>query len=300
MSSAQRTIPVLATAFWEVFVFVTSAYQDPQAARRTRGEVPILVAFPRICIYSIYLYHCKAPHSIRSTTLRFIFRSYRMGVTELALLRLFDPKDLKDPFVLQTLRNVKLESEKFGAANAQYIQCPDDPALLWIVSGWPSVEQHVEKWIPSQENQDALAKLAEKIEVCFMFHLDVESQLVKVVLGSKVVRIGRYAVRKEGREGVEKTHGEDARQEFQRMFGEARGEVKKDTEVGGWRIDKGMVKEGEELGQGVGEVDEWVVFTGFEEENDALEANTAGWKGYAENVGLTGREDVKYGVVLEV
>jgi hypothetical protein len=233
-----------------------------------------------------------------------------MGVTELALLRVLNPDDLKDPSFLQILHNAKRASEPFGASNAYYLQSPDDPALLWIISGWPSVQIHTEKWIGSAENQEVMAKLAGKIEVVFMYHVDVESELVKGVMGSQVVRVARYAIKKEvserigidgfGREGYDVTYGEEARERFQKLFQAAREEVKKGAEVGGWRIDRGMLMEGKELGDGVDEVDEWVVFTGLEKRDGGLPASAETWKEYKEIVGYTGTEDVKYGVVLDM
>jgi hypothetical protein len=233
-----------------------------------------------------------------------------MGVTELALLRLLNPDDLKDPSFLQILHNARLASEPFGASNAYYLRSPDDRSLFWIVSGWPSVQVHAEKWIGSAENQEVMAKLAGKIEVVFMYHVDVESELVKGVMGSQVVRIARYAVKKEvsevigidgfGRKGFELTYGKEARERFQKLFQAAREEVKKGAEVGGWRIDRGTVKEGEDLGDGVEEVDEWVVFTGLEERDGRLPANAETWKECKGIVGYTGREDVKYGMVLNI
>ena len=219
-----------------------------------------------------------------------------MPVTELALLHILKSSKEGEPELTPTLLNhlrlAKEAMEKASGLKFYYLQCMEDPSLIFILGGWPSVKFHMEEWIPSQENQDLLRLMEGEVEVEYMFHLDLDPKEREGVIGSKVVAVVSHFVKK------------DEEKEFEKCFEEVKGKLEEN--IGGhervtraWRMDRGFVKGDEPAKQKEGE--EWVLFSGW----DSLEKHhefgkSEDSKEYSKIFAHTDGIDIKHGTVLVV
>ncbi|KAJ5295997.1 hypothetical protein PENANT_c001G01370 [Penicillium antarcticum] len=179
-----------------------------------------------------------------------------MPVTEIALLRLN--------------KEVLLLSTKAGLVGAQEAQSRhsnyqvhllreiEDPACIYLLGGWESIEEHMNDWIPSETNQTLLQKLRGDLEVKWMFHLDIEPSTSQIPLDAPILAICRYFVDPKNKA------------EFDSVLKAAVPHLGAYTALfthdGGWRIDK------------EGDDDEYVHFSGWNEVKDHV--------GFGESEGL--------------
>jgi heme-degrading monooxygenase HmoA len=181
-----------------------------------------------------------------------------MTVTELALLR-FLPGVVLDETILETLKAAKFSMEKVAGHTCHYYTQDEDPSLLYIIGEWESVKQHIEQWMPSKENRAVMDVLADKLEVIWMYHIDVQPSALP--LDDPIVCVIRYFVpaAKKG--------------DFQRAFEEGQdilASLMSPQKVGGgWRIDKEA-----------GDKEEWVLFSGW----DSCEQHTKFRQGRSEKI----------------
>lgn len=162
-----------------------------------------------------------------------------MAVTELALLRIISSStgDNTKPSseMMEKLRLAKDAMEKASGFKFSYLHCIEDPGHIFIVGGWPSVQFHTEKWIPSSENQDLLKLMQGEVDVEWMFHLDLDPKDAEDVFGRQVVAVGRYVVKEGARDDLTIVSGEI--KEKLELTGGGECIVK-----AGWRIDRGYVE----------------------------------------------------------
>ena len=167
-----------------------------------------------------------------SLTLILLQHLFKMPVTELALLRILPPSTGNEPelspTLLSHLRLAKDGMEKASGFKFYYLHCIEDPSLIFILGGWPSVQFHMEEWIPSQENQDSLKIMKGEVDVEWMFHLDLDPNERESVLGGKVIAVVRHFVK------------DGEREAFGRCFGEVKGNL--EGYVGGERQSKRRVE----------------------------------------------------------
>ena len=182
-----------------------------------------------------------------------------MAVTELSLLRILSPsargRGELASHLLDHLRLAKDAMEKASGFKFYYLHCIEDPSIIFITGGWPSVQFHMEEWIPSAENQKLLKLMEREVDVEWMFHLDLDPEDRKSLFGRKVVAVGRYVVK------------EGERDDFMKVYDEINGKLVvivrgEDMVKAGWRIDRGYVK-GDEYRREK-EDEEFVSFTGWE------------------------------------
>jgi hypothetical protein len=97
-----------------------------------------------------------------------------MPVTELALLRL-KVQDPPSP-TKSTFLEAKKKQSEYSGYPVTYLRQIEDPLSLYLLGGWESVEKHTGEgqWLSLEVNQNLLAKLKDNVEVCWMFHLDVD------------------------------------------------------------------------------------------------------------------------------
>ncbi|PVI03851.1 hypothetical protein DM02DRAFT_726272 [Periconia macrospinosa] len=101
-----------------------------------------------------------------------------MPVTELARLTLLPPNTLTTPLLISKLEKAKRAMETYTHRNFAYMvpcgQDPDskEPATLYILGEWASVDQHLNDWIPSQENKELLEMLKDDVTVDWLIHVD--------------------------------------------------------------------------------------------------------------------------------
>ncbi len=180
-----------------------------------------------------------------------------MAVTELALLRIVE-RSTESPLVLSAelrnhLRLGKEAMEKASGYKFYYLHCLEDSTLIFIVGGWPSIPFHMEEWIPSQENQALLKLLEGKVNVEWMFHLDLDPNERGFPLEKEMVTVGRHFVEAGNTKWFEEGFSE-VREKLENCMG-GKGNLKS-----GWRIDRGYIKDGED-GAGM-DGEEWVLLTG--------------------------------------
>lgn len=103
-----------------------------------------------------------------------IQREDTMPVTELALLRL----RLQDPPspTKSTFLEAKKKQSEYSGYPVTYLRQIEDPLSLYLLGGWESVEKHTGEgqWLSLEVNQNLLAKLKDNVDVCWMFHLDID------------------------------------------------------------------------------------------------------------------------------
>jgi heme-degrading monooxygenase HmoA len=216
-----------------------------------------------------------------------------MAVTELALLHLLPPTNATDASLLSHLRQAKSAMEASSGFPFHFFHCLEDPSLIFILGGWPSVQYHMEEWIPSKENQELLEVLKDEVEVEYMFHLDLDRKEREVPVGTVVMAFGRHFIRSGEKEG------------FERVFEEVKGKLEgfiggKERVVGAWRVDWGYVN-GEAPKGHEKEKEEWVLFTGWESKERHMEfAQTEEFMAYSRIRAFVEGADTKHGVKMEV
>jgi hypothetical protein len=105
-----------------------------------------------------------------------------MPVTEIALLRL-NTEDLSTSTKTGLLGAQKAQAE-YSNHQVYFLRQIEDPACVYLLGGWESIEKHMNQWIPSETNQTLLQQLAGSLEVKWMFHLDVD--VSKIILCLKL------------------------------------------------------------------------------------------------------------------
>ncbi|KAL4745571.1 hypothetical protein BDW72DRAFT_208097 [Aspergillus terricola var. indicus] len=136
-----------------------------------------------------------------------------MPVTELACLRLKNnlPLGHSDNSALSIkLRAGVKEQAKYSNARTSVLSQTEDPSYIYILGQWDSVAQHMEDWVPSQQNQEIMAGLSEGLELVWIQHVDLASNSVdeRIPYSAPVVAIGRYSVTAEKRDDFETTFAE--------------------------------------------------------------------------------------------
>jgi hypothetical protein len=101
-----------------------------------------------------------------------------MPVTEIALLRL-NTEDLSTSTKTGLLGAQQAQAE-YSNHQVYFLRQIEDPACVYLLGGWESIEKHMNQWIPSETNQTLLQQLAGSLEVKWMFHLDVD--VSKIIL----------------------------------------------------------------------------------------------------------------------
>lgn len=95
-----------------------------------------------------------------------------MAVTELALLKCKGDGSLTEP-IKEELRKAKVAMETYTGKMFYYLQQVEEPAYIYVLGEWESLEDHYEGFIASKENKDTLVALADMLEVQWLMHLDV-------------------------------------------------------------------------------------------------------------------------------
>ncbi|KEF57775.1 uncharacterized protein A1O9_05695 [Exophiala aquamarina CBS 119918] len=211
-----------------------------------------------------------------------------MAVTELACLRL-RPGQALSPELLAKLATARSVMEKASGFKFHYYHCLESPERVFIIGAWPSIDFHMQDFIPSQANQDLLSLLKDEVAVEWMFHLSFDQTERSLPLGSAAVAIGRHFIK------------DDEKRYFQKAFDENKHYLEdfiggKELVVGGYRLDKGFDPSLEAEPD-----DEFVLFTGWHEvEQHGDFAKTDGFEKYALIRDHLAGADIKHAVRLEV
>jgi hypothetical protein len=173
-----------------------------------------------------------------------------MAITELALLHLND--GAVDAALKDTLRQAKQAMEATTHDRFYLYTQVEDPTYIYLVGSWDSLAQHYESWIPSQQNQELLERARGRLDVKWMFHVDLDQRRTGtgdiMPFSAPVLMITRFFVRPE------------RTAEFRHLFEEKKDVLAEGVATrgvsGGWRIER--KKE-------TGVREEFVLFTGWQD-----------------------------------
>ena len=177
-----------------------------------------------------------------------------MTVTELALLRLKPAYKQPPPELLNILANAKAAMETFNGADSVFtiLQQVEDPACLYVLGDWGSLDAHMNGFIPSDANQQLVGSAAQYLDVDRLAHYALCTHNggptgVGPIRGAVTVRIERHIVIK------------DEKDNFQRLWSAKRpiadsSITAEAVSLEGWRLEE------EVLGQ---EHEEWTRLTGW-------------------------------------
>lgn len=153
-----------------------------------------------------------------------------MPVTEFSRLSLKQGLDEEQKLLARRgISRAKKLMENFTHNDFYIFQEIEDPNHIYIVGQWASLEQHVDSWIPSEDNQDLLKDLGPLVDVDYLFHIGVSFGSIPPSKKSTIFSVGRHVMEIKKRPGFEKTF--DSRRNGLEMH--APGPIN-----GGWRIEK--------------------------------------------------------------
>jgi quinol monooxygenase YgiN len=95
-----------------------------------------------------------------------------MAITEIALLHLSPHVTIQSPDLRSALGNAKTVMENYTGRRFYYFQQVEDPAYIYIFGEWDSLDQHMNQFIPSEENQALLRSLKDLLTVEWLIHID--------------------------------------------------------------------------------------------------------------------------------
>jgi hypothetical protein len=186
-----------------------------------------------------------------------------MPVTELGFFGLKPGVDITSPLLLHNLFEAKQTCEAFTARNSdnkgaifRWEHCVEDPALIYYVGDWGSVDEHRVQFANSADNKRLEGLLGGEVTINQYFHLALDQSRVDVrgALDGKGVAVLRHFVKPASRVEVDRLWQMKLPDLNVRFGGE--GKV-----VAGWRIDKAAEDK-----------DELVVFVGLESKDQRLDA----------------------------
>ena len=170
-----------------------------------------------------------------------------MTVTEIALLHLSPEFTIDDTNLRSKLVHAKNVMQSYTDRTFYYLQQVEDPTYIYIIGEWDSLDQHMNEFIPSADNQALLKSLRGLLSVDWLLHIDaLHADLPLPGAGTTKQKAPVYAI---GRHFIKN----DQREQFQQAFDvgklQLRDFVTEGKIGGGWRIDK------------EGDKDEWVLLT---------------------------------------
>ena len=156
-----------------------------------------------------------------------------MTITEIALLCLAPNITTTNPSLRTNLAHAKTVMQNYTNHTFYYYQQVENPSLTYIFGEWDSLDQHMNHFVPSQDNQDVLESLKDLLTVESLEHIDVshanlplpktEAEKEEARDGEVLLGLSRFFV-KEGKRG-----------EFERCV--LREYIARGAQ-GGWRLDK--------------------------------------------------------------
>jgi len=166
-----------------------------------------------------------------------------MPITELALLRLSSNVTIDD--VRAKLAHAKKVMQDYTGRTFYYFQQTEDPTYIYIIGEWDSLDQHMNHFIPTKENQAVLVGLEDMLSVEWLLHFDAshaelplpktEAEKAKAKAGELVISIVRHSVRAAAKDAFEQTF--EANKHYVQDY------LTEGMMGGGWRVDK---KDGKE------------------------------------------------------
>jgi quinol monooxygenase YgiN len=97
-----------------------------------------------------------------------------MPLTELALLHLTPRTTIDNAALRSKLSHAKTVMQNYTGRTFYYMQQTEDPSCIYIIGEWDSLNQHVNHFIPSSDNQALLESLKDDLTAdTRLEHLDV-------------------------------------------------------------------------------------------------------------------------------
>ena len=212
-----------------------------------------------------------------------------MPVTEVAQLTLQLSTDVSSPSLLANLAKAKSVMEKASGFEFRYYHSVEEPNVIFILGAWPSVDFHMQEFIPGQPNQEVLELLKDMVTVDWMFHLDLDQSEKPLPLKRAIIAIARHFVRDGDKDGFNATF-EDNKHELEAFTGGS------DQVVGGWRLDKGF----DPSITGDKGKDEFVLFTGWDTVEQHFDfAKTEGYQKYSQIRNHINGAESKHAMLLD-
>lgn len=170
-----------------------------------------------------------------------------MTVTEIALLHLSKGVTVGDAEVRSKLAHARTVMQKYTGRTFYYLQQVEDPSYIYIIGEWESFDQHMNKFIPSADNQALLEDLHDLLDVEWLLHIDAShADLPLPVSAKNRAKASVYSL-------VRHYVGDGHKAQFQATYENEKRHlqafVTEGTIGGGWRIDK------------EGDKEEWVLLT---------------------------------------
>lgn len=211
-----------------------------------------------------------------------------MPVTEIALLRLH--ADL-GPLLHAILAQAKDDMQGFTDRSMYFLQQTEDPSFIYIIGEWETVDQHIDRFIPRQENQAILESLKDDVSIEWLLHADVtheelplpktKDERAKAVAGEIVLSVARHFVKSGAKDAFQQTF-EDNKHYLQDFITEGKM-------GGGWRVDK---EEGKE---------EWILLCPYKNLKQHLDfATTVHFKEYGRIREHIDGAEIKHAVLLDI
>lgn len=164
-----------------------------------------------------------------------------MTVTEIALLHLLQGLTISDADVRSKLAHARTVMQDHTGRTFYYLQQVEDPSYIYIIGEWDSLDQHMNGFIPSAENQALLEDLKDSLSVDWLLHVDTpHADLPLPAYGksqpkASVYGLVRHFVKNGRRAQFQETYENEQR--YLQAF------VTEGTIGGGWRVDKEGDKE---------------------------------------------------------
>lgn len=207
-----------------------------------------------------------------------------MVVTEIALLRLMPGIDIHSANLRAKLGKAKIVMQDYTNRTFYYYQQIEDPALIYIIGEWDSLDQHANHFIKSEANQELLQALKDDISVEWLLHVDTTHADLPLPNGAKVknvISIVRHFVKSgEKQSFVDKF---EANKEHLQAF------VSEGIIGGGWRVDRD------------GEQEEWILFCPWKhvDQHHAF-AKTEGFEKYGRIREHISGADIKHAELVDI
>ena len=164
-----------------------------------------------------------------------------MTITEIALLHLRPGVTIEDANLRSKLAHAKVVMQDYTERTFYYMQQVEDPALVYIFGEWDSLDQHMNKFIPSAENQELLESLKDLLSVDWLLHINVPHADVPLPTpGTDKRKAATYGI---GRHFVKNNQRDQFQQTFDAEKHHLQGFVTEGMIGGGWRVDKEDNKE---------------------------------------------------------
>lgn len=128
------------------------------------------------------------------------------SVTEFSRLKIKDGlREQHKAAIEKGLARAKKGMEDFTGQKFYIFEEVENPNHIYIVGEWASLEQHMNEWIPSEENQNLLKELGPFIDVDVFFHLDSRIGDIPPSTPAPILSCGRHVMERSQRSSFEET-----------------------------------------------------------------------------------------------